>query len=117
MVGTQAVRLNFQNDTFLTITLSQFGVRFFDLGQIQSAGAQTIVPFCIPGLQREGSMIRTFSRRTVTALLGAAPILGAGLPARAQLSDTSEARSRKNLERLRVTSRSRPTSLATRWLP
>jgi hypothetical protein len=32
-------------------------------------------------------MIRTFSRRTVTALLGAAPILGAGLPARAQLSD------------------------------
>jgi hypothetical protein len=33
-------------------------------------------------------MTNTYSRRTVTALLGAAPLVGAGLPARAQLSDT-----------------------------
>ena len=36
-------------------------------------------------------MTTSYSRRTITALLGAAPLLGAGLQARAQLSDTGAA--------------------------
>jgi hypothetical protein len=36
-------------------------------------------------------MSRVYSRRTVTALIGTAPLLGVGLPAHAQLSDTGGA--------------------------
>src|SRR5580704_15280394 len=36
-------------------------------------------------------MTHSYSRRTVTALLGAAPLLAVGSPARAQLADTGAA--------------------------